>query len=249
MLLCATASAPASQLAREGSRLVVSGELDGSSLPRFAEQLGGINVRTVVFENVSGGSAHTAADYIRLIRAAGVNTEVRGQCYAACAYAFLAGKEHRFGRGGQVNALLIPVAARPKPDELAHRWRGEQAHKTLAEFLTSGPDAASMEHPPTTTSGPDTAQAPAHDAATSTNPGPGRDTTSGSAAPSESASTPSATRKDVWQPDHGVLFTSTPTLFGRIYNTFYCDGNQGRDTSKCELLPDADPFKIGVLTP
>ena len=212
MLLCATVGALASQLAREGSRLVVSGELDGSSLPSFAEQLRGINVRTVVFENVSGGSAQTAADYIRLIRAAGVNTEARGQCYAACAYAFLAGKEHRFGRGGQVNALLIPVAARPKPDELTHRWRGEQAHKTLAEFLTSGPGAS---------------ETTANEAAT--------------AAP--------ATRKGVWQPDHGVLFTSTPTLFGRIYNTFYCDGTQGRDTSKCELLPDADPFKIGVLTP
>jgi hypothetical protein len=55
--------------------------------------------------------------------------------------------------------------------------------------------------------------------------------------------------KDNWQPDHGVLFTASPTLFGRIYNAFYCDGTQGRDFTKCERLSDADPFKLGVLTP
>jgi hypothetical protein len=55
--------------------------------------------------------------------------------------------------------------------------------------------------------------------------------------------------KDNWQPDHGGLFTASPTLFGRIYNAFYCDGTQGRDFSKCERLPDADPYKLGVLTP
>ena len=55
--------------------------------------------------------------------------------------------------------------------------------------------------------------------------------------------------KDNWQPDHGVLFMASPTLFGRIYNAFYCDGTQGRDFSKCERLSDADPFKLGVLTP
>ena len=46
-----------------------------------------------------------------------------------------------------------------------------------------------------------------------------------------------------------MLFTSTPTLFGRVYNSFYCDGTQGRDMSRCEILPDADPYKLGVLTP
>ena len=46
-----------------------------------------------------------------------------------------------------------------------------------------------------------------------------------------------------------MLFTASPTLFGRIYNAFYCDGTQGRDFSKCERLSDADPFKLGVLTP
>jgi hypothetical protein len=54
---------------------------------------------------------------------------------------------------------------------------------------------------------------------------------------------------DNWQPDHGVLFTASPTLFGRIYNAYYCDGTQGRDFSKCERLSDADPYKLGVLTP
>ena len=52
-----------------------------------------------------------------------------------------------------------------------------------------------------------------------------------------------------WQPTQGLLFTSTPTLFGRIHNAFWCDGRQGRDTSKCQRLADVDPFKLGVLTP
>ena len=195
-------SVQAAEIELEGNRLLVSGMLDGSAVQRFVEQLGSGKVRTVVFEDSLGGTAEAAGEYARAIRTSGVNTEMKGQCHAACAYAFLAGKEHRFGRGFQVNGLLIPVAARPRPEELASRWRGEEAQKTLAEFT-----AAPAE--------PETAGAP----------------------------------RERWQPGHGVLFTSTPTLFGRVYNSFYCDGTQGHDTSRCELLSDADPYKLGVLTP
>ena len=100
------------------------------------------------------------------------------------------------------------MAQRPTPAELAIRWRGDEAHKTLAEFTPTSASAKAMET---------------------------------SAAP--------AAARDNWQPDHGVLFTASPTLFGRVYNTYYCDGTQGRDFSKCERLADADPFKLGVLTP
>lgn len=58
-----------------------------------------------------------------------------------------------------------------------------------------------------------------------------------------------ATLREDWQPAQGLLFTSTPTLFGRVYNTYWCGGNQGRDTSKCEFVSNADPFKLGVLMP
>jgi hypothetical protein len=193
--------AQAAEIELEGSRLRVSGMLDGSAIGQFMEHLGSGQVRTVIFENSLGGTAEAAGEYARAIRASGVNTEARGQCYAACAYAFLAGKEHRFARGFQVNGLLIPLVARPGPQDLATRWRGDEAHKTLAEFTEpAAPDAAG---------------------------GP----------------------KDRWQPTQGVLFTATPTLFGRVYNTYYCDGTQGRDVSRCELLTDADPYKLGVLTP
>ena len=200
VLALAAAGGQAAEIELEGSRLRVSGMLDGSAIQRFNEHLASGQVRTVVFENSLGGTAEAAGDYARAIRASGVSTEAKGQCHAACAYAFLAGKEHRFARGFQVNGLLIPVATRPRPEELASRWRGEEAQKTLAEF---------------------------------------------SAPPAET----NAAGKDRWQPGHGLLFTSTPTLFGRVYNSFYCDGTQGRDMSRCELLPDADPYKLGVLTP
>ncbi|AGU47900.1 hypothetical protein VAPA_1c07790 [Variovorax paradoxus B4] len=187
----------------------MSGMLDGSAIKTFTDHLGKGTVRTVVFEDSFGGTAEAAGAYANAIRASGVDTEIRGQCMAACAYAFLAGKAHRFGYGLQVNGVLLPVAARPTAAELAVRWRGEEAHKTLAEFT---PIAA--------------------------------------AAPIRATETrPSGTARDNWQPEHGVLFTASPTLFGRIYNAFYCDGSQGRDFSKCERLPDADPFKLGVLTP
>jgi hypothetical protein len=133
---------------------------------------------------------------------------------AACAYAFLAGKTHRFGYGGQVNGILLPVAARPTAAELAVRWRGDESHKTLADFT---PATAALHRRPCATK-PIETSAP-------------------------------RTAKDNWQPEHGVLFTASPTLFGRVYNTYYCDGTQGRDFSKCERLPDADPYKLGVLTP
>ena len=210
------AGAPAADLELEGNRLLVSGTLDGSAVKDFESRLAGGQVRTVVFENVLGGSAEVAGDYARAIHAAGVSTEVKGQCQAACAYAFLAGKEHRFGRGFQVHALLIPVVGRPQPGELVTRWRGDEAQHTLAEFTTPAGGAA-------VGSATEAAAAPA-------------------IAPEDGA-------KDRWQPNQGVLFTSSPTLFGRVRNTFYCDGTQGRDLSRCALLPDADPYKLGVLTP
>jgi hypothetical protein len=204
--ICAPASA--AELELQGSRLVVSGMLDGSAIKSFTEQLGTGTVRTVVFEDSFGGTAEAAGAYADAIRLSGVQTEIRGQCMAACAYAFLAGKTHRFGYGFQVNGILLPVAARPTAAELAVRWRGDESHKTLAEF------------------------APA--------------TATATAKPIETSAAPA---KDNWQPDHGVLFTASPTLFGRIYNAYYCDGTQGRDFSKCERLSDADPYKLGVLTP
>ncbi|MGJ7525775.1 hypothetical protein [Variovorax sp. GB1P17] len=210
----------AAELELQGSRLVVSGTLDGSAIKDFTERLGSGTVRTVVFEDSFGGTAEAAGAFADAIRLSGVQTEVRGQCMAACAYAFLAGKTHRFGYGLQVNGILLPVAARPTAAELAVRWRGDEAHKTLADFTPPAAAAAV--------------------------------TTVASAAPVEppkpvEASAPPV--KDNWQPEHGVLFTASPSLFGRIYNTYYCDGTQGRDFSKCERLPDADPYKLGVLTP
>jgi hypothetical protein len=198
----------------KGSRLVVSGMLYGTAIKTFTEFLVKGTVRTVVFEDSFGGTAEAAGAFADAIRSSGVETEVRGQCMAACAYAFLAGKTHRFGGGFQVNGVLLPVAARPSASELAMRWRGGEVHKTLAEFSPSS-------------------------------------TTSAVTSP-DAASTAELTAgpvKDNWQPDHGVLFTASPTLFGRIYNAFYCDGTQGRDFTKCERLSDADPFKLGVLTP
>ena len=181
-LTCVCFIAVAAQFEREGSRLIVVGALDAESTVPFAEHLGDKAIRTVVFENSFGGTPEAAESWAGAVRVAGVTTEITGQCHGACAIAFLAGKEHRFAAGLQVNSLLIPLPARP---------RGE-----LTTVLTQYT-------------------------------GPGV--------------------REGWQPAQGLLFTSTPTLFGRVYNSFWCDGNQGRDTSRCERVSDADPFKLGVL--
>ena len=206
LLAAACATAQTAELSLEGSRLVVSGMLDGSAVQVFLAQVRDANVQTVVFEDSLGGSAEVAGLYAEAIRETGVNTEVVGQCHAACAYAFLAGKTHRFGEGEQVNALLIPVGTRPKQNELASRWRGQDAaYRTLAEFTVP------------------------------------------SDATQDLVNTADATPKEKWRPEHGVLFLARPTLFGRVYNTYYCDGSQGRDFNRCELLADADPRKLGVI--
>jgi len=202
----------AAELELQGSRLVVSGMLDGTMIKEFTEQLGSGTISTVVFEDSFGGTAEAAGAFADAIRASGVQTEVRGQCMAACAYAFLAGRTHRFGYGLQVNGVLLPVAQRPTAAELAVRWRGDDAHKTLSDFMPTSAKPVEASVPPAKDNARDSA-------------------------------------RDNWQPDHGVLFTASPTLFGRVYNTYYCDGTQGRDFSKCERLADADPYKLGVLTP
>lgn len=228
-LACLAGAAPliasSAELELQGSRLVVTGMLDGTATQSFAEYLSSGMVRTVVFEDSFGGTAEAAEAYAHAIRTSGVNTEALGQCYAACAYAFLAGKEHRFARGLNINQLLIPIASRPKAGELANRWRGDEAQKTLAEFTTMA--SASASTPPS--AGGDGIKAPA-----------GVELVSTVVAPRIAGN---------WQPDQGVMFNSTPTLFGRVYKTYYCDGTQGRDFSKCDALDDADPYKLGVLTP
>jgi hypothetical protein len=223
-LACLAWGVQAADLELEGDRLLVSGMLDGGAVKSFEEHLASGRVRTVVFENSLGGTPEIAGDYARAIRSTGVNTEVKGQCQAACAYAFLAGKEHRFGRGFQVNGLLIPVSGRPRPADLTSRWNGEDSFRTLSEFI--GESAAPGQDPAAATTA-----------------------TSVPATVSPATSSPAAAPRERWQPNQGVLFVSTPTLFGRVYNSFYCDGTQGRDMSRCELLSDADPYKLGVLTP
>jgi hypothetical protein len=216
----ASIASPAAEIELEGSRLTVSGMLDGSALPTFVELAGNSHVRTVMFENSIGGSAEVAEAYAQVIRSKGLLTEARGQCQAACAYAFLAGREHRFGRGGQVNALLIPLPRRPTAAELASGgWRSDEARHAVAP--APAPAAEPLNVAAASAANP-TADAPASDAG----PAP----------------------KEAWLPGKGMLFTSTPTFFGRVYNAYYCDGNQGADLSRCERVSDADPYKLGVLT-
>jgi hypothetical protein len=203
LLLGLCGAAAAADIEREGPRLRVLGVLDGNGIAAFNEQLASGQVRTVVFEDSRGGTAEVAEQYAQAIRTAEVNTEVRGQCNAACAHAFLAGKEHRFGRGSQVNSLLVPLGARPETSDLAQLSSRFPAQSGSIEVSAVTP--------------------PLHD------------------------KVPPAV-KEAWQPDRGVLFTSTPTLFGRVYNSYYCDGTQGRDLSRCEALSDADPYRLGILT-
>jgi hypothetical protein len=215
-LAVAAATSLSAELALEGSKLVVTGMLDGSALPSFAEQVNSGRVRTIAFEDSMGGNAEVAEAYARLIRERKLVTEARGQCHAACAYAFLAGREHRFGRGPGFNALLIPLVRRPSAAELqAGRWRGDDGPPAAVEAV-----AVSVTSPPAADARPTTE-------------------------PAAVAPPP----REAWQPGQGVVFTSTPTLFGRVYNTYWCDGSQGTDYTRCERLTDADPYRLGVLTP
>lgn len=51
-----------------------------------------------------------------------------------------------------------------------------------------------------------------------------------------------------WQEAQGVVFVIGHGFFGERTNTFYCDGSQGTDGSKCALMIHADPYEMGVLT-
>lgn len=56
VLLFACLACSAAELDLQGSRLVVSGMLDGSAIKTFTEHLGKGTVRTVVFEDSFGGT-------------------------------------------------------------------------------------------------------------------------------------------------------------------------------------------------
>jgi len=51
-----------------------------------------------------------------------------------------------------------------------------------------------------------------------------------------------------WTEASGVAFMVGPGWWGERKNTVYCDGSQGKDTSKCQLLFNADPYDLGILT-
>lgn len=51
-----------------------------------------------------------------------------------------------------------------------------------------------------------------------------------------------------WNEASGVGFVIAPGLWGERIATYYCDGTQGFDTSKCKILRDADPYDLGILT-
>lgn len=214
-LALASAAMPAAELELQGNNLLVVGTLDGHMLPAFTDLVSDGRIRTVVFEDSLGGTAEVAEAYARVIRDKGLLTEARGQCYAACAYAFLAGRAHRFGRGGTAHALLIPLPRRPSAAELqAGFWQVDDLPRAPADGVVVATAAA---------------------------------TPAGTEAP---ASTPAAvTAREAWKPGRGMVFTATPTLFGRVYNSYWCDGSQGTDFSRCERLPAADPHRLGVLTP
>jgi len=85
-LACAVgaSTASAAELELQGSRLVVSGTLDGSAIQEFNERLGSGTVRTVVFEDSFGGTAEAAGAFADAIRASGVQTEVRWRWHLEC---------------------------------------------------------------------------------------------------------------------------------------------------------------------
>lgn len=51
-----------------------------------------------------------------------------------------------------------------------------------------------------------------------------------------------------WTEASGVAFIVGKGFFGERRRTVYCDGKQGFDTSKCDEIPNADPYDLGILT-
>ena len=75
-LAVAAVAAHAADLSLEGSRLVVSGMLDGSAAQAFLDLVRRANVQTVVFEDALGGTAEAAGLYAHAIRETGFPDDV-----------------------------------------------------------------------------------------------------------------------------------------------------------------------------
>ena len=46
----------------------------------------------------------------------------------------------------------------------------------------------------------------------------------------------------------GVFFVASNYKIWVRNRVYYCDGKQGNDVSKCQLLPDVDPYTSGIFT-
>lgn len=51
-----------------------------------------------------------------------------------------------------------------------------------------------------------------------------------------------------WKEDAGVVFVFGPGFFSPRLKTLFCDGTQGMDTSKCQVLKNADAQVLGIVT-
>lgn len=92
----------------EEGGILVNGPLRGEDAVLFDNLLEqNPAIHTVAFGKSLGGNVAGLFGFAKAIKKRRLNTMVRGQCFSACAFAFLAGTKRTFEQGGFANRTLL----------------------------------------------------------------------------------------------------------------------------------------------
>lgn len=99
----------------EKNEIIINGLLTGNQIYEFERLLdGNKNIEFVIFEKSLGGNVAGLFGFSNAIKKRNLNTAIRGKCFSACAFVFLAGKRRFFEKGGYGNRSLSFHVSRPK---------------------------------------------------------------------------------------------------------------------------------------
>lgn len=128
----------AAEVRSVNDHVVISGVLDRGDVEKLKQILSDDpKLSKVVFEDSPGGSVFTALKFAEIIKMKKLDTVVKGKCYSACAYAFLAGKNRSFDSGSQLNGLLLHVGRVTDGDQISE-YSGNDKLMSQLDGMTEG---------------------------------------------------------------------------------------------------------------
>lgn len=109
---------------RDANVLTISDDINRTDHQMFQLMLDTFEeIDTVQLFNSNGGNFDSATKIGIMIKDRGLNTDVKGYCYSACTYIWLAGNKKTFNKNTQVGIHLPGIVGETESDAVGTRFR------------------------------------------------------------------------------------------------------------------------------